>query len=209
MGLMDSYLIKTSNLNDFFISIQTAKAPERFTQKFLKDLGFDTSNDRLLLRVLKGLNFVDDTGVPDQSYYDFLDQTQSQRILAEKIKESYSELFALNKNANEMLEAEIKNKLKTLTQGKKSDNVIVNMTRTFKALCDLADFSATHSKSKKTITPSLPTSPQKSYKEPVVPDLVNKQNKAQLHYNIQIHLPESRDPKVYDAIFESLNKHLF
>jgi hypothetical protein len=29
-----------------------------------------------------------------------------------------------------------------------------------------------------------------------------------LIYNIQIQLPESRDPKVYDALFESLAKHL-
>ena len=29
-----------------------------------------------------------------------------------------------------------------------------------------------------------------------------------LHYNIQIILPESRDPKVYDALFRSLREHL-
>lgn len=29
-----------------------------------------------------------------------------------------------------------------------------------------------------------------------------------LVYNIQIQLPESRDPKVYDALFQSLAKHL-
>jgi hypothetical protein len=30
----------------------------------------------------------------------------------------------------------------------------------------------------------------------------------QLHYDIQIHLPESRDPAVFDAIFQALRKHL-
>jgi len=34
-------------------------------------------------------------------------------------------------------------------------------------------------------------------------------HKTQLHYNIQIHLPESRDQAVYDALFKSLKKHLF
>jgi len=29
-----------------------------------------------------------------------------------------------------------------------------------------------------------------------------------LHYNIQIIMPESRDPKVYDALFRSLKEHL-
>ena len=33
---------------------------------------------------------------------------------------------------------------------------------------------------------------------------------AQLHYNIHtIHLPDSRDQAVYDAIFKSLKQHLF
>jgi len=30
----------------------------------------------------------------------------------------------------------------------------------------------------------------------------------QLHYDIHIHLPESRDPAVFDAIFEAMKKHL-
>lgn len=38
MSLMDSYLLKTSNLGEFFSSIQAAQAPGKFTQKFLKDL---------------------------------------------------------------------------------------------------------------------------------------------------------------------------
>lgn len=29
-----------------------------------------------------------------------------------------------------------------------------------------------------------------------------------LHYNIQIHLPETTNMAVYDAIFQSLKKHL-
>ncbi len=35
-----------------------------------------------------------------------------------------------------------------------------------------------------------------------------KINKPEFHYNIQIHLPDSRDETVYDAIFKSLRRHL-
>lgn len=156
---------------------------------------------------MKGLGFVEDTGVPTQTYFDFLDQSQSQGILAQKIKEAYSDLFALNAKAYEMPESEIKNKLKTLTQGKKSENVITNMTRTFKVLCEQADFSAIKKSKKKPIATATAPSQIPNKEQAEVPQQ-SKPNKAQLHYNIQIHLPESRDPKVYDAIFESLNKHL-
>ena len=47
MALMTSYLIKAGNAEDFFKAIRNAQAPERFTQTFLKDLGFTSSNDRL------------------------------------------------------------------------------------------------------------------------------------------------------------------
>lgn len=208
MGLMDNYLVKTSNLRDILSAIQTAQAPERFSQKFLKDLGFTSTNDRLFLGVAKGLGLIDETGVPTQHYFDFLDQSTSDLFLAERIREAYSDLFALNTSAQEMPEAEIKNKFKTLTQGKKSENVITNMTRTFKALSEVADWSKPKKEKKvtkvdeaiKPITQSIPGHEEVTQQ--------NKPSRAQLHYNIQIHLPESRDPKVYDAIFESLNKHL-
>ena len=38
--------------------------------------------------------------------------------------------------------------------------------------------------------------------------LISKNITTEMHYNIQIHLPETRDVSVYDAIFESLKKHL-
>lgn len=39
MALMTAYLVTTKNAEAFFNAIQGAKAPERFTTKFLKDLG--------------------------------------------------------------------------------------------------------------------------------------------------------------------------
>ena len=38
-----------------------------------------------------------------------------------------------------MSQEEVKNKLKALTQGQKSDSVIDSMARTFRTLCDYAD----------------------------------------------------------------------
>lgn len=212
MALMDSYLVKTSHVNDFFASIQSAQAPERFTLKFLENLGFASSNDRLFIRVLKGLNLIDDSGAPTENYYEFLDQSEAPTILAKLIREAYSDLFAINTKAYEMTDAEIRNKFKTLTQGKKSEKVISNMARTFRVLSDIAEWNyvpvtpVQPEAVKPVEKPQIVTQTEKPTKEEI--PVSNKPNRSQLHYNIQIHLPESRDPKVYDAIFESLNKHL-
>jgi hypothetical protein len=204
MPLMNAYLITTKNLNDFLNALVGAQAPEKFTQKFLEQLEFKSTNDRLFIGMLKGLSFIDEGGTPTQRYYDFLDQTQSGIILAEAIKEAYSDLFTVNKKANDLTAEDAKNKLKTLTQGQKSEKVISLMANTFRALCDYADWTKTRASQEQ---PKVQTSEE--YKEDT-PDLPKKFSlyHPQLHYNIQIHLPESRDPAVYDALFRSLKEHL-
>jgi hypothetical protein len=170
--------------------------------------------------VLKGLGFVDEGGVPTKRYYEFLDQTQSGRVLAEAIREAYSDLFALNKNAQTLSVDEVKNKLRTLTQGQKSENVVSLMANTFKALTDLADWeppSAEVSPTLPSTTPSPGQAPPAPAPEALLPAVsvpteplrhVDSSHPLQLHYDIQIHLPESRDPAVFDAIFQALRKHL-
>ena len=47
MALTNAYLQTTKNLHSIINSVISAKAPERFTNKFLEDLGFKSSNDNL------------------------------------------------------------------------------------------------------------------------------------------------------------------
>jgi hypothetical protein len=216
MALISSYLITTKNLESFFNSLTTAKAPDVFTQKVLENLEFKSTNDRLYIGLLKGLGFLDANGAPTDRYFKFLDQPQSKKVLAEAIQEAYSDLFAVNVKANELSVAEVKNKLRTLTQGKNSDKVLALMANTFKALVGYAEWTPEAQKKipKKegdTKKPQdVPPPPiEEKPKEDEEEGISAKLQKAQLHYNIQIHLPESRDQAVYDAIFKSLKKHLF
>lgn len=205
MGLTDTYLITTKNLESFFNAIQAAKAPEKFTIKFLRDLEFKSSNDLLFIKLLKELNFLDNSGIPTQRYFEFLDQSQTKKILAKSIQEAYADIFSTNKEANKLSKDEIKNKLKTLTQGKKSEKVISLMANTFVSLCEYADWEAPL----KTNGLDKIGTEKEQEKKTTEEDLIHlKTQKFGLHYNIQIHLPESRDAAVYDAIFGSLKKHI-
>ena len=80
------------------------------------------------------------------------------------------------------------------------------MAKTFFALLALADISA---------TPKQPAKPDKkdvsvsSNTPPVQPPQENGALiPAGLHYNIQIHLPATKDIEVYNSIFKSLKEHL-
>lgn len=57
MSLTNAYLVTTRNLESFLNALRSAKAPERFTNRFLTQLDFASSNDRLFIAVLKGLGF--------------------------------------------------------------------------------------------------------------------------------------------------------
>lgn len=211
MALTNTYLITTKNLDSVINSIINAKAPERFTNKFLEDLGFKSSNDRLYIGIFKALGLINEAGEPTQRYFEFIDQTQTNIILAQAIQEAYEDLFNLKIDAQNMSNEEVKNKLKTLTQGQKSDKVLGLMASTFKALCALADWKKPSVQKNKTnklseeANEEKQTSKMQTTKDLVVP---KHQLNTNLHYNIQIHLPETSNVAVYDAIFQSLKKHL-
>jgi hypothetical protein len=80
----------------YFDAMLDAQPPERFSIKYLEKLGFTSTNDRMLIGVLKELGFLNADGVPQPRYHLFMDRTVSKRILAEAIKEAYSDLFAVN-----------------------------------------------------------------------------------------------------------------
>ena len=209
MTLPTAYLTSRKRMSDIFEAIQTAQAPERFTQKFLETLDFKAKGDRLIINVLKGLGFLDDNGRPTQRYFEYLDQTQSQRVLAEGIKEAYSDLFSVNIRANELGKQELIGKLKTLSQGQYSDAVLSHMAGTFLDLVKLADFEAHKPKEVFQPAPGLPSPLPKAVPRHIERgESTTSRKLGGLVYNIQIVLPETRDQAVYDALFKSLRQHI-
>ena len=216
MGLAESYTLKPNAIPAYFVAILDAQPPERFSLKFLENLGFTSTNDRLFIGMLKDLGFLNRDGAPQQRYFEFLDRSQSKRLLADGIREGYSDLFSINTKANTYSVEEAKNKLRTLFAGKKTDLVISNIAKTFKALCDYADFTsatATPKKSEKPAKQEPAEQPQELGSEKSIPQesqqiAAGKIRVSGLQYHINIVLPETRDQAVFDAIFKSLRDHL-
>lgn len=206
MALPTSYMTGNfTKIPQYFDTLLTAQAPEKFTVKFFADLGFTSSNDRQFINVLKSIGFLDNTGVPTQRYFSFLDQSCSKQMVAEGIKEAYSDLFALNVNANTLSKTEVEGKFKTLTNGAKATNTISQMASTFINLCAYADWSVP-STSVSGSTPQTNEKAQETVQERICPS--EPASGFDLNYDIHIHLPATRDQAVYDALFASLAKHL-
>lgn len=223
MPLPDSYTLKPSAIPAYFDTILDAEPPERFSVKFIENLGFTSTNDRLFIGILKDLGFLNRDGAPQPRYYAFLDRSNSKYIVAQGIREAFSDLFAVNKKINAAPLDEVRNKLKTLYSGKKTNLVIGNIAKTFKALCDYADFSG--STLSAPVSKELPTleaatteaaTTEAATAGPPSKEIGLERTHADGHamrvgalqYHINIVLPDTRDQAVYDAIFKSLREHL-
>ena len=56
-------------------ALQKAAVPDALGTDFLKDMGFTSSNDRSVIKVLKFLSMLDASGKPQASYGEYVDQT--------------------------------------------------------------------------------------------------------------------------------------
>jgi hypothetical protein len=64
MALTNAYVLPTNRIPDFFSKIRDGQAPERFTNQLLKDWGFNSTNDRAFIPLLKALDFLTADGKP-------------------------------------------------------------------------------------------------------------------------------------------------
>jgi hypothetical protein len=227
MPFPTAYLTTTKNVDGLFNAIQSAKAPAKFTQRFLEQLDFKSSSDRLFINVLKALGFLTADGTPTPRYFDYLDQSQAGRVLAEAIEEAYADLFQVRRDAQKMERPELKGKIKTLTQGQVSDAVVEKMATTFLALVKLADWEAPRpSADSETPAEGVETEEGGETAEQRREQAENVGPRHRLGgadggdhpgagislggfvYNVELHLPESRDPAVYEVLFKALKTHL-
>ena len=88
LSLPDSYTVKPNAIRDYFDAILQAQPPERFSTRFLEGLGFKSTNDRLIVGVLKDLGFLDSDAAPPNVTFAILTVNSPGRILAEGIARS-------------------------------------------------------------------------------------------------------------------------
>jgi Family of unknown function (DUF5343) len=204
MSLPNVYTQVYGQFPDFFAKIQEGQAPASFTQQHLKDIGFASSSHRTLIPLLKALGFLTPSGGPTSSYHAYRDKSQARQVLGTAIREAYSDLFVIKTNPTERDKALIEGKFKSVHNA--TDRPAELMAKTFFALLKLADLE--HAPQPTTPTaPPIPPEPTE-----ISPSTHQIRPKAVvapgLHYNIQIHLPATKDVEVYNAIFKSLKEHL-
>ena len=196
-----AYTVYPAKIKTYFDKFQEVGIPDKVDRKWLASLGFKGGNDYYIIRVLQALEFIDDSNVPTELWKRYKDTIIAPKVLAEGIRKGYSDLFDVYKDADkrdrEALYAYFSSKT---GKAKATVNYMVN---TFINLCELAEFEEAPKPEKKK---ELPTA--RKLEAPHIPIPERGVTVPEIHINIQLHLPETSDMSVYDALFESLKKHI-
>jgi hypothetical protein len=181
-------------------------APKKFTISHLKSIGFTSSNDVGVIGLLKDLGFLSQDGTPTQRYHDYRDKSRSKAVMTDALREAYEELFHINEKPTSADRAAIEGKFKSVHNA--TDRIASEQAKTFEALLKLADLDGAK-------TPARKKDSEKKEEEHTrpTPSNVDVSTRAAssfvgLRYNVEVHLPATKDVEVFNAIFKALKEHL-
>ena len=205
------YMVSPGSIPKILEKIQNARRPDRFTQDFLETkLGHSGGSARPIIPLLKRMGFLGSDGVPT-SLYDQFRNTETQGFaVAEGMRNAYSELFDRNEYVYEMSREKLTGQVIEVTGGAKEDRSIQAIVGTFLALKDLADFEGQAPESP---TPEPKPAAPSSVQIPTTTHSTQAMGKTdnvelRVGYTINLNLPETNDPEVFNAIFKALRDNL-
>ena len=193
------YTPNPPNVKKFFEKIQAAGIPPKLNQAYLPTVGFKSSNDRYLIGLCKSLGFVDTAGKPTTKWSDYKDRNKAPKVMADAIKTAYADLYSTYPDAEKKDDDTLQDYFAS-TSGA-ADSVVRLMVRTFKSLCDLAEFEAV-AVEEHVITPTAGAREK-------VSEIPLDMKPVTLNINIQLQLPATEDVTIYEALFSALKKNLF
>jgi len=199
------YTPNPANLRRFFEQIPSTGVPTKLTYQVLASLGFKSTNDRYFIPVLKALKFVDDSGVPTQTWQRYRNKNLGPSIMAAAVKALYADLFATYPDAHQKDNEALRNYFSSHSKG---GEAVLNLTvRTFKTLCELSDFEKVTGVEKEPEKELLSNGGAGG--EKVLTKVIRAQRSGlTVNINIALQLQATDDATVYDKFFAAMKKHL-
>jgi hypothetical protein len=199
------YMSVPGTLTRILEKIKTAGTPENFNQDFLSNtLGFKGGNYKTFIPWAKKIGFINSDGTPSQLYKKFRNPATSQSSLGEALQKGYLDLYLRNENLHTLDKKSLKGLVMEATGEPHDSKVLELMVNTFwnaKALAEFNDSGKEEQEQRQEETPdkSLELKPEESH---------GKKVNIGLNYTINLVLPKTDDPAVFNAIFKSLRENL-
>jgi Family of unknown function (DUF5343) len=197
------YLASYKNVGKLFEKIETAKAPEAFTTRFLADtIGLTSPNDRSLITMLKKMDFLDGGARPSDKYGLLKNKSVAKAAIADGLRKLYGPLFDANEKANELTPEDLKGLIAQVTGSEK--NIVAAIAYTFNAIAKNADFTKSATPEEKRDDKKDDDKGDDDTKSPLSPKPSGV--RTDFHFNIQVHLPANGTEETYLNIFNALRR---
>jgi hypothetical protein len=202
------YMVSPGLIPKILGKIAEARRPDRFTQDFLEvKLGFSGGSARPIIPLLKRIGFLSSDGTPTKLYDSFRNPSTSGAAMAEGLKIGYKDIFDRSEYAYEMAREKLHALIVEMTGLEKDNRVVQATVATFWALKEFANFED------KTVWETVPLRPEVA---PVNDRPANKNYSQEdtksvdlrVGYTINLNLPETTNPDVFNAIFRALKENL-
>ena len=200
------YMVSPGLIAKILDKIIEARRPDRFTQDFLDTkLGFSGGSAMQMIPLLKRAGFLANDGAPTELYDRFRNSDTQGEAMAQAIRQGYKELYDASEYAHDLTKEKLSALLTQLTGAEKDSRATQLTVATFQNLKKFADFDKESPKRRIALPPETsihlpPNAPTSSH----VPSNVD----LKLSYTINLNLPESTNPDVFNAIFKSLRDNL-
>ena len=205
------YMLSTGLVPKILGKIQEARRPERFTQDFLETkLGHRGGSARAVIPLLKRMGFLGSDGIPTPLYDQFRNPATQGHAVAKGMKQAFVEIFERNEYAYELSRERLTGLIVEITGSEKSDRNTQATVGTFLALSELADFEGQVPEPPVHTSPNAVTATDQDLTDEKILPARPAADNVGLHvgYTINLNLPETNDPDVFNAIFKALRENL-
>lgn len=197
------YVTATGNISKALEGIKAAAVPDRVSQDFVKTiLKVGGGSGDQMTTFLKKIGFTAPNGAPTELYKTFRNASSSKAAVATAVRAAYAPLYKRNEFMHKLSDEQLKGLLVEET-GQPEDSAAVRYALgSIKALKALASFD-------EQLPAVADESKNQQQREGQSEHHKHRPNLGlNLGYTINLNLPATSDPKVFDAIFKSLKEHL-
>ncbi|MDD9957173.1 MAG: DUF5343 domain-containing protein [Anaerolineaceae bacterium] len=200
------YVAVPNRLKSFMGNISRLGVPDKVSGSWLRSVGYTSSNDVAIPRVLQFIDFVDASRKPTDKWMQYRSGSNSGKALAAAMKEGYAALYQIHPDAHLLSVENLKSFFRERSTA--GDLAVTRTANTFKALCSLADFGESEdgksaAKGQNAVGASVEQErfphPHPAIQTPA----------PSLHIDIQIHIASDAGPEQIDQIFASMANHLY
>lgn len=205
------YVTAPGNVERTLKAIRSAATPESVTQDFVKTmLGIPGGSGNQMTAYLRKIGFAGNDGKPTDLYRKFRNPATEGWAAAQALKVGYAPLYVRNEYMHLLSDKDLRGLIVEETGVEQDSTVVQNVLSCIKQLRKFAKWETpdpeVETKSEIVDAQTSPD-PEKRETSRVLPP-AHQSFGLNLGYTINLNLPATSDPAVFNALFRALKEHL-